>query len=576
MDTGQIQITDPLEAQVADNGKRGINEHFRQGQNGAAKRDVIALGIALTAVIMFVGTGGSVLPQIVRAWEGTGLGPDRLLVNAVLLNIALIIFGWRRYRELTREVGERRKAEEQACLLAQTDPLTGCLNRRSVGPATDLLLAAAIRKGQEIAFLMFDLDNFKTINDINGHLAGDALLIETARRVRRLLPDGAVLARIGGDEFACVVPYDPARSEAIDQLADKMIAKVAEPHDHDGLSMEVTVSIGIVSSGGAQASDGRIDAQALLHYADIAMYHAKKQGRNRHYWFEATMENDLRFRSELETGIRRGLVRGEFVPFYEQQIDLETGHLCGFEMLARWNSPTLGFVSPEIFIPIAEEIGVIAELSEQLIAQALRDASEWEASLTLSVNISPIQLRDPWFAQKLLKLLVETNFPPGRLDIEITESCLHENIGVVRSLITSLKNQGITISLDDFGTGYSSLAQLRSLPFDRIKIDRSFVSTLTSSKESATIVQAITSLGEGMHMPITAEGIENLEVLAELRTFGKFKGQGFLYGRPENAAQVRRMLAAKGRLLAEDKETTALDLRPAEAIPVPKWAGGKA
>ena len=576
MDTGQIQITDPLEAQVADNGKRGINEHFRQGQNGAAKRDVIALGIALTAVIMFVGTGGSVLPQIVRAWEGTGLGPDRLLVNAVLLNIALIIFGWRRYRELTREVGERRKAEEQACLLAQTDPLTGCLNRRSVGPATDLLLAAAIRKGQEIAFLMFDLDNFKTINDINGHLAGDALLIETARRVRRLLPDGAVLARIGGDEFACVVPYDPARSEAIDQLADKMIAKVAEPHDHDGLSMEVTVSIGIVSSGGAQASDGRIDAQALLHYADIAMYHAKKHGRNRHYWFEATMENDLRFRSELETGIRRGLVRGEFVPFYEQQIDLETGHLCGFEMLARWNSPTLGFVSPEIFIPIAEEIGVIAELSEQLIAQALRDASEWEASLTLSVNISPIQLRDPWFAQKLLKLLVETNFPPGRLDIEITESCLHENIGVVRSLITSLKNQGITISLDDFGTGYSSLAQLRSLPFDRIKIDRSFVSTLTSSKESATIVQAITSLGEGMHMPITAEGIENLEVLAELRTFGKFKGQGFLYGRPENAAQVRRMLAAKGRLLAEDKETTALDLRPAGAVPVPKWAGGKA
>ena len=576
MDTGQIQNTDPLGAQVADSGKRGIKGPLRQGQIGAAERDVIALGIALTAVIMFVGTGGRVLPQIVRAWEGTGLGPDRLLVNAVLLNIALIIFGWRRYRELTREVGERRKAEEQACLLAQTDPLTGCLNRRSVGPATDLLLDAANRKGKEIAFLMFDLDNFKTINDINGHLAGDALLVETARRVRRLLPDGAVLARIGGDEFACVVLYDPAHSEVIDQLADNMIDKVAEPHDHDGLSMEVTVSIGIVSSGGAQASDGRIDAQALLHYADIAMYHAKKQGRNRHYWFEPTMENDLRFRSELETGIRRGLVRGEFVPFYEQQVDLETGHLCGFEMLARWNSPTLGLVSPEIFIPVAEEIGVIAEMSEQLIAQALRDASEWEASLTLSVNISPIQLRDPWFAQKLLKLLVETNFPPGRLDIEITETCLHENIGVVRSLITSLKNQGIAISLDDFGTGYSSLAQLRSLPFDRIKIDRSFVSTLTSSKESATIVQAITSLGEGMHMPITAEGIENLEVLAELRTLGKFKGQGFLYGRPENAAQVRRMLAAKGRLLGEDKETTALDLQPAGLVQVPKWASGKA
>jgi len=244
-------------------------------------------------------------------------------------------------------------------------------------------------------------------------------------------------------------------------------------------------------------------------------------------------------------------------------------------MLARWNSPTLGLVSPEIFIPIAEEIGVIAEMSEQLIAQALRDASEWEPSLTLSVNISPIQLRDPWFAQKLLKLLVETNFPPSRLDIEITETCLHENIGVVRSLITSLKNQGITISLDDFGTGYSSLAQLRSLPFDRIKIDRSFVSTLTSSKESATIIQAITSLGEGMNMPITAEGIESLEVLAELRTLGNFKGQGFLYGRPETAAQVRQMLAAKGRLIGDDKETTALDLKPAGPVDVPKWAVGQ-
>ena len=219
---------------------------------------------------------------------------------------------------------------------------------------------------------------------------------------------------------------------------------------------------------------------------------------------------------------------------------------------------------------------MIAELSEQLIAQALRDANEWEPSLTLSVNISPIQLRDPWFAQKLLKLLVEANFPPSRLDIEITETCLHENIGVVRSLVTSLKNQGISISLDDFGTGYSSLAQLRSLPFDRIKIDRSFVSTLASSKESSTIVQAITSLGEGMNMPITAEGIENIEVLAELRTLGKFRGQGFLYGRPETAAQVRRMLATKGRLLSDDKETTALDLRPAGPVDLPKWAVGQA
>jgi predicted signal transduction protein with EAL and GGDEF domain len=305
-----------------------------------------------------------------------------------------------------------------------------------------------------------------------------------------------------------------------------------------------------------------VDAQALIHNADIAMYHAKKQGRNRHYWFEAEMASELRFRSELETGIRRGIARGEFVPYYEQQIDLETGAISGFEMLARWESPNLGLVGPDIFIPIAEEIGLITELSEQLIAQALRDAAEWNPALTLSVNISPIQLRDPWFAQRILKLLVEANFPPSRLEIEITETCLHENMGVVRSLITSLKNQGVSISLDDFGTGYSSLAQLQALPFDRIKIDRSFVSALGENQDSATIVEAITSLGRGMHLPITAEGIETADVLKEIKSFGKFKGQGYYYGRPADAKQIRELLAERGLLVHDPERDTLLDLKP--------------
>ena len=231
----------------------------------------------------------------------------------------------------------------------------------------------------------------------------------------------------------------------------------------------------------------------------------------------------------------------------------------------------MGLVSPDIFIPIAEEIGVIAEMSEHLIAQALRDASTWAPSLTLSVNISAIQLRDPWFAQRILKLLVEANFPASRLEIEITESCLHENIGMVRSLITSLKNQGVAISLDDFGTGYSSLAQLSSLPFDRIKIDRSFVSSINASKDATTIIKSITSLGEGMNLPITAEGIESREVLDELRTIGKFKGQGYLYGRPIDAKSVAILLAEKG-LLVQDR-TTELDLKPRGPVEPPKWSG---
>jgi EAL domain-containing protein (putative c-di-GMP-specific phosphodiesterase class I) len=219
----------------------------------------------------------------------------------------------------------------------------------------------------------------------------------------------------------------------------------------------------------------------------------------------------------------------------------------------------MGVISPDIFIPIAEEIGVIAELSESVIAQALRDARLWDPKLTMSVNISPVQLRDPWFAQKLLKLLLEANFPPNRLEIEVTESCLHENIGVVRSLITSLKNQGIQISLDDFGTGYSSLAQLRSLPFDRIKIDRSFVSNLTENADSATIVKAIAALGQGLGLPMTAEGIESKAVLEELQRMGKFKGQGYLYGHPETAAQTSKNLAAMDLLEARPVTDVAVD-----------------
>jgi EAL domain-containing protein (putative c-di-GMP-specific phosphodiesterase class I) len=275
------------------------------------------------------------------------------------------------------------------------------------------------------------------------------------------------------------------------------------------------------------------------------------------------MESELRFRAELETGIRRGITAGEFVPYYEQQIDLETGELVGFEMLARWNSPQFGLVSPDVFIPIAEELDVIGELSETLIRQALQDAKEWNDKLTLSVNISPVQLRDPWFAQKLLRMLVDGGFPPQRFEVEITESCLHENIGAVRTIITSLKNQGIRISLDDFGTGYSSLSQLRSLPFDRLKIDRSFVNELSGEAMGSDLVEAIISLGRGLSMPVTAEGVESAAILAALRQMGQIKGQGYLYGKPEDAAATRERLAGL-KLLTKRETVPAAVASPAQ------------
>lgn len=512
---------------------------------GRSNRDVITFGIAIAAIIMFVGNGSSVLPQIVRELAGQGSGPDRLLTNALLLNIALVIFGYRRYRDLAAEITERRKAEDLARDLAEHDALTGCLNRRSIGAAASALVTAAHVRGDLAAFIMLDLDRFKQVNDVNGHAAGDCLLGESASRIRDALPPQALLARLGGDEFAVIVPFAPARTEEVERLVELLIAKVAQPVHFGDSELETTISAGISQT----ETDKAPDVQAQLHMADIAMYHAKRNGRNRYAWFEPNMESEQRFRSEIAAGIRRGIPLGEFVPYYEKQVDLESGSIAGFEMLARWNSPKLGMVNPDIFIPVAEEIGVIAELSESLIRQALRDAKNWDPKLTLSVNISPVQLRDPWFAQKLLKILIEANFPPSRLEIEVTESCLHENIGLVRSLISSLKNQGITVSLDDFGTGYSSLSQLRTLPFDRIKIDRSFVMSLLEDKDSATIIQSIISLGEGLGLPITAEGIESEAVLAELRRFGKFKGQGYLYGFPEPADRTEAALAQLDLLL---------------------------
>lgn len=534
-----------------------------------ADRDIVALGIIVASIIMFVGTGSSVLTGIVRSYISGQGSTDALLGNALILNIALLIFGWRRYDELNREIVVRRTAERTAQTLAQTDALTGCLNRRSLDPAMAALIETARECGGEVVVMMIDLDRFKRSNDFHGHQVGDDVLIESSRRVLALLPERSIMARLGGDEFACCTVFDPDvlgsdDTEVADRLAARTNQAIAESIATSSVSVEITASIGLSRSRTIQASaDVRKLAQDLLHHADLAMYQAKNTGRNQFCWFDPSMEKELRFRSELEAGIREGLLRGEFVPFYEKQVDTETGALTGFEMLARWKSPRHGIVGPEIFIPVAEEIGLIADLSESLIAQALIDAREWDPRLTLSVNISPLQMRDPWFAQKILRLLVEANFPPQRLDIEITETCLHDNIGVVRSMITSLRNQGIRISLDDFGTGYSSLAQLRTLPFDRIKIDRSFISSLGESKDSATIVEAITALGKGMGLPITAEGIESADVLNALRQFGSFKGQGYLYGMPSPADDVLRDLGEQNLLKDHSDETPAGDTNPA-------------
>jgi diguanylate cyclase (GGDEF)-like protein len=516
---------------------------------GSAEKDLVALGIAMGAMLLFVGNGSSVLTELIRQVNGVGLGPDRLLTNALLLNVALVIFGWRRYDELSLEVRQRRRDEARARQMAETDALTGCLNRHSVATATDALIAAAARRGEVAAFIMIDLDHFKQINDMHGHQTGDRLLEQCAARIRALLPAHGLLARLGGDEFACVVAFEPANQDSIDHLATAISRALDRPFAIEGLTGQVTASIGIMRSDQA-GRGGATDADGLLHLADIAMYQAKKQGRGHHLWFEDTMASELRYRIELEAGIRAGLERGEFVPWYEPLIDLPGGELAGFEMLARWQSPRFGLVGPDVFIPIAEEIGVIARLGEQLLTQALADAHRWPPALGLSVNVSPMQMRDPWFAQKILKALVAASFPPARLEVEISETCLHQNVAGVHTLITSLKNQGITISLDDFGTGFSSLAQVRQLPFDRIKIDRSFIATLADSPDSRTIVQTVCMLAGGLGLPITAEGVETRAVLEQLTTMGSFRAQGHVLGLAQDARGTLALIARHGLMPA--------------------------
>ena len=531
----------------------------------SAQRDFVALGIATASIILFVGTGGKVVPDAINALMGRGFGPDKLLANALLLNIALIIFGWRRHRELTQEIAERRKAEAVARRMAETDPLTDCLNRRSMTVRASEFCRKAYDKGRAIAFVMIDLDDFKKLNDRNGHAFGDRVLINIAQRLRNCLPQGTPIARLGGDEFAYVTDFDPAQREVIDDQIAKVFEAVGEKLEENGVVISHTISIGVATCEGIDGSEA--DVEDLMHRADMAMYQAKKQGKDRYSWFDRSMADEHLLRLELESSLRAGIAAGEFIPYYEQQIDLRTGELLGFEMLARWQSQELGMVLPESFIPIAEDIGVIAELSESLMIQAFADAREWDPSLTLSVNISPIQLRDPWFAEKLLKLLVEHNFPAHRLEIEITESCLIENVEMVRQMTENLRNQGVKVSLDDFGAGYSSLEQLRSLPFDTLKIDRSFVSDVSDAQTSTKIVDAIVSLGAGLKIPVTAEGVENEVILERLKAMGNLKGQGYFYGKPENGRQVRLRLEQSGRLgnvqdntQSEDSDGGALPL----------------
>ena len=513
-------------------------EQTRRDGNGLLRGLIIFM-----ALVLFVIIGGQVGAQAVRSYWGSGESTNQIMVTALLLNMALILLTWRRTTALSDDIHVYRQAEARAQHLAITDPLTNLFNRRAIKEKTAELSARASRRGKSVAFLMIDLDGFKKVNDIYGHDCGDLLLREIADRMRDVVPPSSVLARLGGDEFGICVMFEPEYPETIDQIAEELVDAIARPVPMSESSQTVTASIGI-----SRPEHDCDSIDMLMRRADIALYAAKKSGRNRYSWFDNGMEIEIRSRNSLEGDIRTAIANDEFVPFYEQQINLNTGELVGFEMLARWVSPVRGLISPYDFIPVAEETGMIGDLSMNIVRKALLEAKNWDPKLTMSVNISPVQLKDPWLSQKIVKILVETGFPANRLEVEITESSLFQNLALAQSIVGSLKNQGIRIALDDFGTGYSSLAHLRALPFDRIKIDRTFISSMLDNAESAAIVNAIAGLGLSLQVEVTAEGIEDENVIARLKELGCGQGQGWLYGQPLNSDQVRTLLIKKDML----------------------------
>lgn len=521
----------------------GIFSNKRATGPSAALRDLVVIGTALTLLLLFLSVAGDRVETVAEALVRIGADNTRLIVGLLLLNLALTLYGWRRYRDASRELVERAAAEKRAHSLASTDPLTGFLNRRSFAQETAELIEQAGKSGEAVAMLVVDIDGFKHVNEVHGHLTGDNLLRMSAEVIRQALPARALTARLGGDEFAAALPFDAAGPAEVDRVADHIVDRLAQPFDLAGVHTHVSASMGIARSGPDCSG-----VEALARRADIAMRAAKKLGRAHCVWFDASMEHELRRRNETEAGLRSGIPAGEIVPFFEPQIDLVTQSLHGFEMLARWNRPERGIVPPDEFIGVAEESGLIGDLSLSVMRQAFAEAREWDPALVLSVNISPVQLKDPWLAQKITKLLIETGFPAERLEIEITESSLFENLGLAQTIIASLKNQGISLALDDFGTGHSSIAHLRALPFDRIKIDRSFIGAINENSESLAIVTAITRLAESLDLRVTAEGIEDEMIEARLRSIGAYQAQGWLFGKPMPAADVRRMLAARALL----------------------------
>jgi diguanylate cyclase (GGDEF)-like protein len=428
-----------------------------------------------------------------------------------------------------------REALERASYLSAHDHLTGLPNRALMGDRLAQALATARRSGAHVAMLCLDLDHFKQVNDTLGHAAGDQLLRAVVARLRASLRDTDTLARMGGDEFAVVIP-EVRQPRDVEIVAARMIEAIRAPFDLDGQQAFVGLSVGIaLGEGDAVVSE-------LSMHADMALYQAKEAGRGVYRFFAPEMNERLQRRRVLETALHQALDKGEITLHYQPQIDSASGDIIGAEALMRWNLPGAGSVPPDVFIPIAEETGMIGTLGTWLLHEACCEAAGWSRPISIAVNVSPVQFRHGNFTETVQAALARSGLDPNRLELEVTEGILLNDTNETLGILSILRDMGVRIAMDDFGTGYASLGYLQKFRFDKIKIDKTFINQLGKNQNSAAIVRAVVGLSEALGLTANAEGVETDEQIALLRAYGCQEVQGFHYWAPMPGQNLRELI----------------------------------
>ena len=427
--------------------------------------------------------------------------------------------------ETHQDITEQRRSEARIHHLARHDALTDLPNRTLFGEEM-VLAESRIRRGEMMAILCFDLDHFKVINDTLGHGVGDAVLKEVAIRINHAKREHECAARLGGDEFSMLAGPLKSPNDAA-ALAERLIAAISHPMEIEGHRVIIGTSIGI-----AVAPTDGLDGETLMKNADLALYRAKSDGRGNYRFFEKGMDAAMQHRRAIESGLKLGLTRDEFRLVFQPLMDLESNRISCMEALLRWEHSEMGFISPVEFIPVAEEIGFIVQLGEWVLKKACLTAATWPGDIRVAVNLSPVQFKSRRLMESVEQALAEAGLPASRLELEITESVLLSDSDQTLETLHALRAMGIRISMDDFGTGYSSLSYLRAFPFDKIKIDRSFIEDVGSTDANFEIIKAVIALGRSLGMATTAEGVETEAQLDAVRAHGCDEIQGFLFSRP--------------------------------------------